>query len=390
MALIKTLSNQSARIKVFGVGGGGNNAVNRMAQNQENKNIDLVAVNTDSQALLQSSVQIKLQIGEKLTRGLGSGSDPNTGTKAAEESKQRIEELLDGADMVFITGGMGGGTCTGAAPIIAGLAKQKGILTVAVVTKPFSFEGTKRQAVAEEGIRKLKTNVDTLVVVPNQKVLENINKKLTLEETLKMADSTLIQGVQAIANLITKPGLINLDFADVRAIMKNAGTALMGVGEAEGEDRAKKAVKSAISSPILDMDISDARGILLNICGGPDLTIAEVEDIATQVTHSVEADANIIFGANIDPDLKGKIKITVIATGFSSRPHLGFSSPSSGSLSPTSPKQEEITKTPEEKTIPEKPAPNPKELEKILQGHPLPEGVEIENDLDIPSFLRQS
>jgi len=390
MALIKTLSNQSARIKVFGVGGGGNNAVNRMAQNQENKNIDLVAVNTDSQALLQSSVQIKLQIGEKLTRGLGSGSDPNTGTKAAEESKQRIEELLDGADMVFITGGMGGGTCTGAAPIIAGLAKQKGILTVAVVTKPFSFEGTKRQAVAEEGIRKLKTNVDTLVVVPNQKVLENINKKLTLEETLKMADSTLIQGVQAIANLITKPGLINLDFADVRAIMKNAGTALMGVGEAEGEDRAKKAIKSAISSPILDMDISDARGILLNICGGPDLTIAEVEDIATQVTHSVEADANIIFGANIDPDLKGKIKITVIATGFSSRPHLGFSSPSSDSLTSTSPKQEEITKTPEEKTIPEKPAPNPKELEKILQGHPLPEGVEIENDLDIPSFLRQS
>ena len=303
MALIKTLAGQFAKIKVMGVGGGGNNAVNSMIAEGGINGVDFVAVNTDSQALLNSQSTIKIQIGEKLTKGLGAGSNPQIGQKAAEESHDRIKEILEGTDMLFITGGMGGGTCTGAAPIIAAIAKKElGILTIAVVTKPFLFEGTRRMTNAEEGIAQLKKNVDTLIVIPNQKVMEVVNDKATFQQAFSTADSVLTRGTRAISDLITIPGLINLDFADIRSVMANAGSALMGVGEAEGENKAQEAVNQAIYSPLVEVNVDGARGILINITGGSDLTMAEIEEAANTITQKAAPDANIIFGASIDQD----------------------------------------------------------------------------------------
>ncbi|HQA47404.1 MAG: cell division protein FtsZ [Clostridiales bacterium] len=309
-------NNQFAVIKVIGVGGGGSNAVNRMID-AGLKGVEFVAINTDRQALLLSNASQKIQIGEKLTKGLGAGANPEIGQKAAEESREIIENVIQGSDMVFITAGMGGGTGTGAAPIIADIAKQLGILTVGVVTKPFTFEGRKRALHAEEGIKDLKEKVDTLVIIPNDRLLQISEKKTSMIEAFKTADDVLRQGVQGISDLIAVPGLVNLDFADVKTIMLNTGMAHMGIGCSNGENRAVEAAKQAIQSPLLETSIDGAKGVLLNITGGPNLGLFEVNEAAELVSQSADPDANIIFGAVIDEDLKDEIRITVIATGFS-------------------------------------------------------------------------
>lgn len=316
MGLVKPDLNAVAKIKVIGIGGGGNNAVASMVVTGKIKGVEFVAINTDSQALLNNPATTKLQVGENLTKGLGSGADPDVGHQAAEESREKIKELLVDTDMVFITAGMGGGTGTGGAPIIAELAKEAGALTVAVVTKPFAFEGIRRMSVAEDGIEELKNKVDTLIVIPNQKLMDVVDKKMTLQEAFRVADSVLGQGVQGISDLITVSGLINVDFADVRAIMTDAGTALMGVGMGTGENRAQMAARTAISSPLLEVKIDGARGILFNITGGPSLTMNEVSEAAEMISAHADPDANIIFGATIDEAMGDQIKISVIATGF--------------------------------------------------------------------------
>ncbi len=316
MGLVKPDMNAVAKIKVIGIGGGGNNAVASMVTTGKIKGVEFVAVNTDAQALLASPAPVKLQIGENLTKGLGSGADPDIGHQAAEESREKIKELLIDTDMVFITAGMGGGTGTGGASVIAELAKEAGALTVAVVTKPFAFEGIRRMSVAEDGIEELKEKVDTLIIIPNQKLLDVVDKKMTLQEAFRVADSVLGQGVQGISDLITVSGLINVDFAAVRAIMTDAGTALMGVGIGTGENRAQMAARTAISSPLLEVKIDGARGILFNITGGSSLTMNEVSEAADMISTHADPDANIIFGATIDESMGDQIKISVIATGF--------------------------------------------------------------------------
>ncbi|MCH5138416.1 cell division protein FtsZ [Clostridiaceae bacterium UIB06] len=306
---------QFANIKVIGCGGGGNNAVNRMIR-EGLKNVEFISVNTDKQALMLSQASQKIQIGDKLTKGLGAGANPEIGNKAAEESKEEISQAIKGADMVFITAGMGGGTGTGAAPVIAEIAKSMGILTVGVVTKPFPFEGRKRMLHAEMGIKNLKERVDTLVTIPNERLLSIVDKKTTLMESFKYADDVLRQGVQGISDLITIPGLVNLDFADVRTIMIDKGLAHMGVGRGTGDNRAQEAAKQAISSPLLETSIVGATGVLLNITGGPDLGLLEINEAAEIVQDAADPDANIIFGAVIDENIKDEIRITVIATGF--------------------------------------------------------------------------
>ena len=304
-----------ANIKVVGCGGGGNNAVNRMIM-EGLANVDFISVNTDKQALSQSNASHKIQIGEKLTKGLGAGANPEIGQKAAEESKEEIESALKGADMVFITAGMGGGTGTGAAPIVAEIAKSMGILTVGVVTKPFHFEGKARMKNAEIGIENLKSKVDSLVTIPNERLLLIVDKKTSFKEAFRKADEVLHQGVQGITDLITDNGLINLDFNDVRAIMLNRGVAHMGVGYGKGDNKATDAVKAAISSPLLETSINGATGILLNVTGGEDLSLLEINEAAEVVKEAADPDANIIFGAVIDPELNDEVKITVLATGF--------------------------------------------------------------------------
>lgn len=304
-----------ARIKVIGVGGGGNNAVNRMIDHGV-QGIDFIALNTDKQALNSSRAEVKLQLGEKLTKGLGAGANPDIGTKAAEENRNEIAEELKGADMIFITAGMGGGTGTGAAPVIAEIAKEMGILTVGVVTKPFTFEGNKRRKQADNGIEELKTKVDTLVTIPNDRLLQIADKKTTMSDAFMMADEVLKQGIQGISDLISIPNLINLDFADVKTIMSDRGIAHMGIGRAGGDNRAVNAAKEAIKSPLLETSIEGAQSVLLNITGGNDLGIFEVNEAADLIRQSVDSDANIIFGAGIDETLEDEIKITVIATGF--------------------------------------------------------------------------
>ncbi|MBV7271909.1 cell division protein FtsZ [Clostridiaceae bacterium UIB06] len=306
---------QFANIKVIGCGGGGNNAVNRMIK-EGLKNVEFISVNTDKQALMLSQASQKIQIGDKLTKGLGAGANPEIGQKAADESKDEISQAIKGADMVFITAGMGGGTGTGAAPVIAEIAKSMGILTVGVVTKPFPFEGRKRMLHAEMGIKNLKDRVDTLVTIPNERLLSIVDKKTTLMESFKYADDVLRQGVQGISDLITIPGLVNLDFADVRTIMIDKGLAHMGVGSGKGDNRAQEAAKQAISSPLLETSIVGATGVLLNITGGPDLGLLEINEAAEIVQEAADPDANIIFGAVIDENIKDEIRITVIATGF--------------------------------------------------------------------------
>lgn len=314
--LIKPDIAHFAKIKVMGVGGGGCNAINSMISVNQINGVDFIGVNTDAQALLTSQAPNKIQIGENLTRGLGAGGNPDIGKEAAEESREKITEYLRDSDMVFLTCGEGGGTGTGATPLIAQIAKELGALTVAVVTKPFHFEGARRQVAAEEGIVNLKDKVDTLIIIPNQRLLEVIDKKMTLLEAFRVTDSVLGQGVQGIADLITMPGLINVDFADVRTIMTNAGSALMGIGTGVGENRAATAARTAIASPLLETSIEGAKGVLFNITGGPDLTMAEVDEAAKQIAAAVDPDANIIFGATISENLVDQVKISVIATGF--------------------------------------------------------------------------
>ncbi len=316
MALVKPDSARIAKIKVIGVGGGGGNAISSMIDSGNISGVEFIAINTDAQVLLQNKAPTKLQIGEKLTKGLGVGGNPEIGTQAAEESVEKIKELLIDSDMVFVTAGMGGGTGTGAAPVIASLAKEAGALTVGVVTKPFAFEGTRRAVAAEDGVEKLKESTDTLIVIPNQRLMDVIDRKMTLLEAFKVVDSVLGQAVGGIADIITTAGLVNVDFADVKTIMKDAGSALLGIGTGVGENRAQMAARAAVSSPLLDLSIEGARGVLFNIAGGGDLTMFEVDEAARIISGAADPDANVIFGAVIKPDLTDQVRITVIATGF--------------------------------------------------------------------------
>jgi cell division protein FtsZ len=313
------LYDGNARIKVIGVGGAGGNAVNRMIS-ANLKGVDFIAVNTDNQVLNASKAHVKVNIGRKLTRGLGVGGDPALGSESAEESRQELTELVRDADMVFVTAGMGGGTGTGASPLIAELAKQSGSLTIGVVSKPFSFEGRRRQEVADEGLKRLREKVDALITIPNERLLGIVDKKTPFHESLRIADDVLRQGVQGISDIVVTPGLINVDFADVKAVMSEAGAALMGIGFGSGDTRAQDAARNAVQSPLLETGIDGARGILLNITGGPDMTMNEVAEAADVVRQAAHADANIIFGMVLDDRMDGEVKVTVIATGFGVRP----------------------------------------------------------------------
>ena len=304
-----------ARIKVIGVGGGGSNAVNRMIR-ANLQGVEFIAVNTDAQALYHSEAEIKINVGKATTRGLGAGSNPEVGRQSAEESSEEIKSALEGADMIFITCGLGGGTGTGAAPVIAEIAKELGILTVGVVTKPFTFEGPRRKQQGEEGLENFKDKVDTLITIPNDRILSIIDKKTPITEAFTVVDDVLRQGVQGISDLITIHGMINVDFADVKTVMENAGSALMGIGYGSGENRASEAAKAAVASPLLEMDIEGAKGILFNITGGNDLSMFEVDEAARIITEAADPDATIIFGAVINENYTGEIKITVVATGF--------------------------------------------------------------------------
>ena len=357
-----------ARIMVVGTGGGGSNAVNRMIE-EGLAGIEFVAVNTDAQALLLSNAPTRVRIGDKLTRGLGAGGNPDVGQKAAEESAEDLYEVLKGADMVFIAAGIGGGTGTGAAPIVAQIAKEVGALTIGVVTRPFTFEGAKRRHTAELGINKLKEHVDTLIVIPNDRLLQLADKRASLHEAFKLADDVLRQGIQGISELITIPGLINLDFADVRTIMSEGGAALMAVGRASGEDRARVAAEQAISSNLLDITIDGARGILFNVTGGTDMALFEVNTAAAIIKETAHPDVNLIFGAVIDPSMGDELRVTVIATGF------------------------EASRTMRRRVIPR--AKSRTEAKATVDGVEVPMEEEFEpavfdvNDLDIPAFLRR-
>lgn len=324
-----------ATIKVIGVGGGGNNAVNRMIEHGV-QGVEFIAVNTDAQALNLSKAEVKMQIGGKLTRGLGAGANPEVGKKAAEESKEQLEEALKGADMVFVTAGMGGGTGTGAAPVIAQIARDLGALTVGIVTRPFTFEGRKRATQAAGGIASMKEAVDTLIVIPNDRLLEIVDKSTPMLEAFREADNVLRQGVQGISELIAVPGLINLDFADVKTIMSNKGSALMGIGVATGENRAAEAAKKAISSPLLETSIDGAQGVLMNISGGANISLYEVQEAADIVASASDQDVNMIFGSVINENLNDEIVVTVIATGFNEEgAQLKQARPSFGQPKPT-------------------------------------------------------
>lgn len=333
--------NDLAKIKVIGVGGGGNNAVKRMKE-EGLQGVEFVAVNTDKQILNNLDINTKLQIGSKITKGLGAGANPAVGMKAAEESRNEIEEALDKTDMVFVTAGMGGGTGTGAAPVVAQIAKEKGILTVGVVTKPFTFEGRKRQMQAEQGIEALKGKVDTLVIIPNDKLLQISDKRTTMSEAFMMADEVLMDGIQGISDLIAVPNLINLDFADVRSIMLNQGIAHMGIGKANGDNRAMEAAKLAVKSPLLETSIGGAKAVLINVTG-KELGLFEVNEAAELIREEVDPDANIIFGAGIDECLGDDIKITVIATGFDSDNPMANKLKSNKKSDPVSQKSEETS-----------------------------------------------
>jgi len=312
-----------AKIKVIGVGGAGNNAVNTMVDNNMDK-VEFIAINTDNQALLNSKAQTKLRIGEKITKGLGAGANPEIGEKAAEENREEIAQVVQGADMVFIAAGMGGGTGTGAAPVVASVAKEMGILTVGVVTKPFAFEGMKRSNAAKKGVEGLKEYVDALIVIPNDKLLGLVDKNTSLKDSFRIADDVLRQGVQGISDVIVVPGLINCDFADVKTIMKNTGYAHMGSGMASGDNKAEDAALAAISSPLLETTIDGAKGVLVNITGGPNMSLIEASQAATIVQEHVDPDANLIFGAVIDENMKDEIKVTLIATGLNAKSKRGM------------------------------------------------------------------
>jgi cell division protein FtsZ len=395
-----------ARIKVVGVGGSGTNAVNHMIDSKV-KGVEFIAMNTDAQHLHRSSADKKLHIGKNLTRGLGTGMDPDIGRRAAEESLEDIQNIIKGADMVFVTAGMGGGTGTGAAPVIAKVAKDQGALTVAIVTKPFFFEGKQRGSIADLGIGELKKEVDAVIAIPNDRLLNVITKDTTCSSAFAMCDEILRQAVEGLSNTVTMPGVINVDFADVRAVMQNAGSALMGIGSASGENRAIEAAKGAINSPLLDISIDGARGILFTISGGDDMTMFEIQDAAKVITESIDSEAKVIFGAIYDDKLKkNELKVTVIATGF---PDAGKKKPEAGSSifsfnKPATPAAKEPARPAEEVSVPAKdkdrddhtifsrvqpvtPAPAP------VQSKPVAETTEDVEDDDwssIPAFLRRS
>ncbi len=374
---MKSMNNAEsfARIKVVGVGGGGCNAVGRMIQ-EGLQGVEFVAVNTDAQALMQSDAPTRVRIGDKLTRGLGAGGNPENGRKAAEESAQELYEVLKGTDMVFVTAGIGGGTGTGAAPVVAQIAREVGALTIGVVTRPFTFEGARRAQTAESGIAKLKEQVDTLIVIPNDRLLQIVDKRSSLNEAFSMADDVLRQGIQGISELITIPGLINLDFADVKTIMSEGGAALMAVGTADGEDRARVAAEAAITSSLLDITIDGARGILFNVTGGPDLALFEVNTAAAIIKETAHPDVNLIFGAVIDPEMGEEIRVTVIATGFDR----------TGVPRRVIPRQRTGSQPTTSQTGQQKSASSGQNVRKPLELEPAAFNRE---DLDIPTFLRK-
>ena len=314
-----------ARIKAIGIGGGGSNAITRMVR-EEIKGVDFIVMNTDGQALALAEAPTRIQLGEKLTRGLGAGGDHKVGSKAAEESRDTVEELIRGADMVFVAAGMGGGTGTGGIPVVAEAAKQSGALTIAVVTKPFSFEGSHRSQVAEEGLLELSNKVDTLIIIPNDRLLQLCDAKTSVDNAFRLADDALLLGVQAISEVVTIPGLINLDFADIKSVMKDAGPAWMSVGKASGQSRAAEAAKAALASPLLDVSVTGASGVLFNITGGPSLTLFECNEAAQVISEAVSPNANIVFGVVFDPKMDTEVRITVIATGFGKQWGKGISS----------------------------------------------------------------
>ncbi len=383
--LIKPDVQRFAKIKVVGVGGGGSNALSSMISLQQIQGVEFVAINTDAQALMANPSPTKVQIGEALTKGLGSGGNWEIGQAAAEESTQKLQDIMQDADMVFLTAGMGGGTGSGVMPVAAGIAKQVGALTVAVVTKPFTFEGSRRMVVAEEAIERLRDKVDALIIIPNQRLLEVVDKNMSLQDAFKLADSVLGQGVQGISDLITMPGLINVDFADVKAIMSSAGSALMGIGQAGGENRASTAARMAIASPLLEISIEGAKGVLFNIVGGSDLGMNEVNEAAQIISQAADPDANIIFGATIKEDLVDMVKISVIATGFDEtrsrlREYVGMGGASMqapGFSVPQQPQDDPIMQT------------SNTQIDSLnLEQESANE--EKEDELEIPAFLRQN
>jgi cell division protein FtsZ len=387
-----------AQIKVVGVGGGGGNAVNRMIS-EGLGGVDFVAVNTDNQALMLSKAKTRVQIGEKLTRGLGAGGNPEIGRKAAEESQDELYEILRGSDMVFIAAGMGGGTGTGASGVIAQIAKELGALTIGVVTRPFTFEGPKRTRDAEAGIEMLKTQVDTLIVIPNDRLLQMADKRATLQQAFTLADDVLRQGIQGISELITVPALINLDFADVRTIMSEGGAALMAVGHGTGDDRARAAAEAAISSGLLDVTIDGARGILFNITGGSDLTLFEVNEAAAIIQQSAHPEVNMIFGAQVDESMGDEVRITVIATGFEqskvqqrmqnnqrrSTPTPPVSRPQPVEQPRTQPQQRQVPPPPTQQP----PAPTQPPRRESQQDYNVYEQYDDVDNIDLPSFVRK-
>jgi len=407
-----------AQIKVIGVGGGGCNAVNRMI-NEGLGGVDFIAINTDNQALMMSKAKTRVRVGEKLTRGLGAGSNPEIGRKAAEESADELYEVLRGADMVFIACGMGGGTGTGASPVVAQIAKELGALTIGVVTRPFTFEGSRRQQLAMAGIEALKAQVDTLIVIPNDRLLQLADKRATLQQAFAMADDVLRQGIQGISELITVPALINLDFADVRTIMSEGGAALMAVGRASGDDRARKAAEAAITSGLLDVTIDGARGILFNITGAPDMTLFEINEAASIIRESANQDVHLIFGAQVDESMGDEVRITVIATGFeqgraerrilNEQPQQqpqqqprGVRPPQNNATSYQPPRSQPHPQQPVERTAPSMPpvqqpverAQPPVRPQAPVQPPTPPEQPRIyeenNNNYDLPPFLRRS
>jgi cell division protein FtsZ len=362
-----------ARIKVIGVGGSGHNAIHRMMETGI-RGVEFVAINTDAQALHNSEADHKIHIGKTITRGLGAGMNPDIGRAAAEESKDEILDVIHNADMVFITCGLGGGTGTGAAPIVAELAKKTGILTIGVVTKPFAFEGAKRKELAEKGLENLKQHVDTIIVIPNDRILQIIDKKTSLLDAFRTVDDVLRQGVAGISDLITTPGMINVDFADVKAVMQNSGSALMGIGRGTGENRAMDAARAAIDSPLLEMSVDGARGVLFNITGGKDLGMYEVEEAAKFITKSVDHEAKIIFGAVIDPELDEEVRITVVATGFDEN------NLKHHTTTPAAAKKDESAKP--------EPAAGPAIAPRALEEES-PAQAADQDELEIPAFIRK-
>jgi len=377
-----------AKIKVVGVGGSGGSAINRMIDSKI-RGVEFISINTDLQALHQNEAKVKLHIGQKTTRGLGAGMDPEAGFQSAQENINEIRDILKGADMVFITCGLGGGTGTGASPVVAQVAKELGALVVAVVTRPFAFEGAQRSSIAERGLRELRDRVDTIITIPNDKILQIIDKKTSLLDAFKTVDDVLRQGIQGISEIITIPALINVDFADVKSVMKEAGSALMSIGEAAGENRAQAAAKMAISSPLLDVSIDGARGLLFVIQGGPGLTMSEVHEAANIITESVDENAKIIFGASIEEPLKDKLRITLVATGFGSDEPRRIISDQKYTANRifTERKIEEAAERDREPRVirPERAEDMPR------PAAPLPKApaVSEEDDLEIPAFIRK-